>query len=182
VRAYWNGTKLVSKHSSEISCPDWFIDGLPSEPLDGELWMGRGKLEVLNGTLWSSKDDSSWKQIFFMIFDLPSSKKPYEIRMRDLANLSLPNHVQIIEIQHCKGNNHLMECAKEILDCGGEGLMLNKPNSMYTATRTDVMLKVKVQFMLLLLTISNIMTLTSSFWKFSQPAFIVYSKQLLYYY
>ena len=43
VRAYWNGEKLISKQAKDISCPNWFIEGLPKEvKLDGELWMGRG--------------------------------------------------------------------------------------------------------------------------------------------
>ena len=52
IRAYWNGEKLISKHSKEISCPNWFIEELPKGmKLDGELWMGRGNLRILMAIL-----------------------------------------------------------------------------------------------------------------------------------
>ena len=36
VRAYWDGTRLVSRGGHGIRAPAWFIAGFPSEPLDGE--------------------------------------------------------------------------------------------------------------------------------------------------
>ncbi len=61
IRAYWNGEKLISRHSKEISYPSWFIEGFPKEiKLDGELWMGRGKFEKIIAAL-HSHEDNSWK-------------------------------------------------------------------------------------------------------------------------
>jgi ATP-dependent DNA ligase len=37
VRAYWNGQKLISRHSKEILCPNWFTQELNKISLDGEL-------------------------------------------------------------------------------------------------------------------------------------------------
>ncbi len=46
VRAYWNGEKLISRNSIDISCPSWFVKDLPKGiKLDGELWMGRENFE-----------------------------------------------------------------------------------------------------------------------------------------
>ena len=91
------------------------------------------------------KDISLWKQIYFMVFDLPNSKEEYEKRIFELKKLKFPNHVNIVDIQKCKGRDHLQEYLQEILECGGEGIMLNQPNSFYISTRTNSLLKIKVK-------------------------------------
>jgi DNA ligase-1 len=146
VRGYWNGKELRSRHAKNISYPSWFIEQLPKKiALDGELWMGRGTFEILNSILNTSETDNpSWKNISFMIFDLPSSKEPYEDRMRVLERIKLPRHALVVERRQCRGKDHLHECLVEILRYGGEGLMVNKPNSAYISQRTDFLLKVKV--------------------------------------
>jgi DNA ligase-1 len=144
VRAYWNGSAMMSRHGKTIPCPDWFLDGLPKDiTLDGELWMGRGTFEILNATL-NAPHNSKWKQISLIIFDMPSSKKPYIVRMEELTKFKLPSHVHLVDVEICKGNNHLHERLIEIMKHGGEGLMINNPNSFYIAQRTDALLKVKV--------------------------------------
>ncbi len=144
VRGYWNGQRMISRHGTTIKCPEWFFEQLPKEiSLDGELWLGYGSLEILNGILNSGSIDQ-WKNISFMVFDLPTSNKPYEIRMCDLSSLHLPNHIQLINIERCKGNHHLQQSFVNIIDNGGEGLMMNKPGSIYICSRVENLLKVKV--------------------------------------
>src|SRR3954466_8997733 len=41
VRAYWDGKQFLSRQGNLYHAPAWFIEGLPSVPLDGELWIGR---------------------------------------------------------------------------------------------------------------------------------------------
>ena len=41
VRAYWDGKQFLSRHGNIYYAPDWFIEGLPTVPLDGELWIDR---------------------------------------------------------------------------------------------------------------------------------------------
>src|SRR5438045_3542568 len=41
VRAYWDGRALISRLGNRFHAPDWFLEGLPETPLDGELWIGR---------------------------------------------------------------------------------------------------------------------------------------------
>jgi DNA ligase-1 len=143
IRAYWNGRILSSRHSKEIFCPKWFTDGLPQHiSLDGELWLGRGTYELLQGEL--KGDNPIWKNISFIVFDIPNSKEIYEVRIRDMENLKLPSHVRIIETQRCINNGHLQNYLAEILKAGGEGVMVMKPKSIYTPQRTNTLLKVKV--------------------------------------
>jgi DNA ligase-1 len=144
IRVYWNGYTMASKYGKKIPCPDWFIEELPKDiTLDGELWMGRGNWELIMKVL-NTNDNLLWKNISFMVFDLPNSNEPYEVRVRDMARLHLPKHVHVVDIEKCKGNNHPLDLLGKILENGGEGLMLNKPGSLYVKMRTDTLLKVKV--------------------------------------
>src|SRR4051812_98389 len=92
MRAFWNGSELITRHGNEIPCPDWFTEDLPSTiKLDGELWLGRGMYEdVVKLVHGENDDEGAWKSARFMVFDLPSSEKPYESRMDDLENIEFP--------------------------------------------------------------------------------------------
>ena len=41
VRAYWDGEAFVSRLGNRFFAPDWFVEDLPADTLDGELWVGR---------------------------------------------------------------------------------------------------------------------------------------------
>src|SRR5678810_378996 len=41
VRAYWDGKQFLSRQGNLYHAPAWFLEGLPSTPLDGELWLDR---------------------------------------------------------------------------------------------------------------------------------------------
>src|SRR4051794_25751247 len=44
VRAYWTGKgEFLSRQGNLFHAPDWFVEGLPNVPLDGELWIDRKK-------------------------------------------------------------------------------------------------------------------------------------------
>jgi DNA ligase-1 len=144
VRAFWNGSILISRNGSKIKCPDWFTYQLPKDiSLDGELWNGRGTLEMLMKVLTSS-DAVGWDQVSLILFDLPNSREPYEIRIRNLANLTLPNYVQIINVNQCRENEDIGKHLAMIVDLGGEGMIANKAKSYYKPMRVESLLKVKV--------------------------------------
>ncbi len=146
IRAYWNGFKLVSRNGMKINCPDWFLHRLPKGfSVDGELWLGRGTFETLMGII-KLGDVAGWERINFMIFDLPSSKELYETRMSDLSTLELPNYARLVNIRRCRGNDEIHKYLSQIVDLGGEGLMVNKMRSKYYPTRVDSLLKVKVSY------------------------------------
>lgn len=152
VRAYWNGVNLLSRHGKEINCPSWVSEGLPSgKKLDGELWMGRGTFERLNGILNSSSLDGDemstmWKkEIKYVVFDLVDSEMMYEERMEELRRMKLPSFASVVEVEECRGNDHLNELLQSIVRNNGEGIMLTKPHSQYVGERTRSRLKVKVK-------------------------------------
>jgi DNA ligase-1 len=134
VRAYWNGGKLISKQGKEISCPNWFIEELPKEEkLDGELWMGRKHLEDVMATLNSNE---LWKNMKYVLFDKIIGNVEYEKRIEELTKMVLPSHVSVVEMERCLGNDHLIQFLDEIMNNGGEGIVVTKPKSNYIPERT----------------------------------------------
>lgn len=48
VRASWDGKALQFRSGNPVPAPQWFVDALPRQPLDGELWLGRGSFDQLS--------------------------------------------------------------------------------------------------------------------------------------
>ena len=151
MRGYWNGQQMISRQGNRISCPEWFVEQLPKGmALDGELWLGRRKFESIQSVINCSKGEASmWKQIKYIIFDLPGSHDSYESRMEILRRTPLPSFAFPIQIEKCKGNQHLLEKLEVIVEQGGEGLMVTKPGSVYTKARVSTLLKIKVHISIL---------------------------------
>ncbi len=155
-RAFWNGEEIISKKSNSIECPSWFVEGLPKNiALDGELWMGRGTYENTLAVLGSLISNPSWKQMKYMIFDLPFSDQPYELRMEELKKIQLPSHAMIIQNFRCSGNDHLLKCLNDITREKGEGFILIKPQSVYASGKQLSMLKVKVGVSIILINLKD---------------------------
>ena len=146
VRCYWDTKRLTSRRGTVFSCPDWFSSGLPSNiTLDGELWLGRGTSHVqLTALIKSAQRD--WSQIGYYLFDIPSSSGTYEARMKELETLKpvLSPHIHIVENIQCMGREHSLNYLDLIVESKGEGIILREPESLYVATQTTSILKVKV--------------------------------------
>src|SRR5690606_12936746 len=101
VRAYWNGTQLISRQGNPFQAPDWFTRDSPEVPLDGELWMGRGTFETLSGAVRQFEPDPAlWRQIRFMVFDLPAAEQTFDQRLEQLRRLlgtSESPYIQLVQ-------------------------------------------------------------------------------------
>ncbi len=147
VRAYWDGKKLISKQGNVYHAPEWFTKGFPTQPLDGELWIKRSTFEQLVSTVRKDKPiDSEWKQVTYMIFDLPASSSTFTKRLTELHQL-LNDHdnpyLQLIRQYRLADHDELQEKLKSVIKLGGEGLMLHRGDSTYRSGRTSDILKVK---------------------------------------
>lgn len=65
-------TGLWSRYGKAIQAPDWFLDKLPTIPLDGELWMGRGNFQKVMSTVKDLVPGPAWRDVKYMVFDAPS--------------------------------------------------------------------------------------------------------------
>ncbi len=147
VRAYWDGGRLLTRAGNPISAPDWFTRGWPDTPLDGELWAGRGQFEQVTATVRDiDPDDTAWRHIQFMVFDLPAHGGTFNERLMTLRALLPSLHVdwmhavtQLRVADEAALQRHL----EAIAAAGGEGLMLHRDDSVYRAERSDDLLKLK---------------------------------------
>jgi len=66
-------TGLWSRYAKPIAAPEWWTDGLPDFPLDGELYMGPGRFQdVISTVKRFQADDEKWSEVDYCVFDLPS--------------------------------------------------------------------------------------------------------------
>ncbi len=147
VRARWDGQGLYSRGGYPIAVPDWFTRGFPAQPLDGELWMGRGRFSQVAAAVRRLEPVmTEWRQIRFMVFDLPASQAPFRDRvaqMRDLVAGSGAYTLAMIEQQPATTEQALMVRLDKVIARGGEGLMLHHGDSLYHDGRSQALLKVK---------------------------------------
>lgn len=89
VRALWDGQVLRFRSGREVAAPRWFLERLPPQPLDGELWVGRGRFEQLSGFVRRTvPEDAEWRQIHYMVFELPGAPGGFAERAARLQELS----------------------------------------------------------------------------------------------
>jgi DNA ligase 1 len=146
VRAYWDGKQFLSRQGNLFHAPDWFTAGLPSDPLDGELWLGRKKFQRAVSIVRRQDKSDLWKEIRFLIFDAPKVDKGFEKRLEFVREWAASNNQPYAlphEHQRCQGLEHLRQELTRIEDQGGEGLMLRRPGSRYEGGRSATLLKVK---------------------------------------
>ena len=147
VRAYWDGQHLISRQGNRFAAPAWFTADFPDVPLDGELWMGRGTFEVLSGTVRQQRpDDDQWRQVSYMVFDIPATDLTFDERLARLTQLITAHanpHLQLVEQYKVKDRTALMQDLERVVTQGGEGLMLHRGASLYRAARSDDLLKLK---------------------------------------
>lgn len=147
VRVYWNGKELISKQGNIIRAPKWFTDDFPKECFEGELWIDRGKFELVSGIVRQEiPNDEDWRQVKLMLFDMPKNPKIFESRLADMkilvANLNLKN-LKLIEQFEIASHDELIKKLNEVIKIGGEGLMLHKKDSFYKTGRNNDLLKLK---------------------------------------
>lgn len=147
VRAIWDGSTLRFRSGKEINAPRWFVDGLPKRPLDGELWIARGKFERLSGIVRKDvPDDNEWRQVRYMIFELPGAPGSFRERaeaMREIVRQTNIPWLREIEQFSVVDRNSLQKRMNEVVKAGGEGLMLHRADALYETGRSDTLLKMK---------------------------------------
>ena len=147
VRAYWDGKQLVSKQGNIFPAPDWFVKKFPEKALDGELWLARGKFQQLLSIVSKKVAiDEEWQKIAYYVFDLPNSNKSFSQRLHifwQLVNQTNSQYLRAIEQYRIVNHSELMQQLNNIVELGGEGLMLHRANAVYKKGRTRDLLKVK---------------------------------------
>lgn len=143
VRALWDGTTLRYRSGRVVAAPAWFLAALPKTPLDGELWMGRRRFDELSGAVRRAEPvDAEWRLVRFHVFELPAGEGTFEQRAGQLRALA-SDIVRPVEQQRFQSSAELRAKLKQVVDAGGEGLMLHRADAPVASGRSDLLLKLK---------------------------------------
>ena len=147
VRALWDGHQLRFRSGHIVPAPDWFTAALPAQPLDGELWLGRGTFDALSAIVRKASPlDAEWRQVRYMIFELPDFSGNFSQRVEQMrvvtaqAQLAWLQAVPQFQVANAA---QLMARYQEVIAAGGEGLMLHRAEALYHTGRSDDLLKLK---------------------------------------
>ena len=147
-RALWTGSELRFRSGLPVFAPVWFIDALPAgQALDGELWLGRSRFDELSGAVRRARPrDSDWRQLSYMVFDLPQAPGSFAERQGLLTALlrqSRHPQVGVVAQEALPTRAALQQRLADVLAAGGEGLVLQRADAPYRPGRSGAMLKLK---------------------------------------
>ncbi len=182
-------TGLWSRYGKVIHAPKWWLDNFPDYPMDGELFIARGLNQMLSSaikTLPENRQDHKWKDVKYMVFDIPTLSEFYTEGKIHNATYKIEfdpkwhNHVPNSEI-HFNSYDKLYEWLimqwdnnwaranspvvpvvqkqlpfntilatdelncfyKDIIENGGEGVILRKYTQLWTPRRVKTLVKMK---------------------------------------
>ncbi|TVO57757.1 DNA ligase [Denitromonas halophila] len=147
VRAIWDGRALRFRSGRPVHAPDWFVQALPAQAMDGELWLGRGRFAELSGLVRKQMPvDAEWRRVRYMIFELPDAPGDFSQRVSAMRALVASADVPWLGVvAQARVPNRAVLTAQlaEVLAAGGEGLMLHRADAPYLTGRSDALLKLK---------------------------------------
>lgn len=147
VRGYWDGHRLWFRSGLPVAAPGWFTAALPATPLDGELWMARGRFESLVGAVRRAQpDEREWRAIRFMVFERPLAEGSFAERaagIRALLSKWPDGPAQAVAQERIASPQQLHSRLGAVVADGGEGLMLHLANAPFVAGRSSALLKLK---------------------------------------
>jgi DNA ligase-1 len=110
VQGIWDGRCLKTRSGNQIAAPRWWTNHLPNKHLVGELWVARGCFDLARAIVCSSKADSRWKKIRFMVFSKTDGNLgPFAEKINQIK---INSQVQLDNFYN------------QILAAGGEGVVL----------------------------------------------------------
>lgn len=110
VNAEWDGESLTSRDGNRFDAPEWFVAGLPSTPLVGELWVDRGAFEDVCSIVRTKDAGARWADVRYMVFEG--------------ATEGLGSYAFAVEQRPCHSADELQAFYREILAIGGEGVVV----------------------------------------------------------
>ena len=158
------GKRFMSRQNKLFHSPNWFKEAMPpGVNLDGELWVGREDFQKMGIVRKKKPEPTEWVIVKYIVYDLPDLDLPFEARLKELQKVikkntlrwdiirkdmgepysSLECPVQIANQTKVKSHEHLDTLYQDILEKGGEGVMIKSPDSMYEDKRSNYMLKYK---------------------------------------
>ena len=115
--------------------------------MEGELWIARGRFDDVSALVRRiGTDAQAWRDVRFMVFDLPTHPGPFAervVRMRSMTSAAGNTHLQTIPQRRFDTAAALDAELARVVAAGGEGLMLHRRGAFYRAGRSEDLLKYK---------------------------------------
>jgi DNA ligase-1 len=147
VRGHWDGSTLRFRSGRVVPAPAWFTARLPRTPLDGELWLGRGRFDELSGVVRKAAPvDAEWRQVRYMVFELPGAAGAFAERATRIGELAAQaGWPQLVAVDQAPvaDREALKRRLAATIAQGGEGLVLHLASAAYRPGRSDVTMKLK---------------------------------------
>lgn len=148
VRALWDGQLLRFRSGRPLAAPSWFIAALPPVALDGELWMGRGTFDRLSATVrQDTPQDAAWREVMYQVFDVPGQGGTFSerlLKMKDVLSLRTAPFVQALPQFRVANTAALEQQLLQVVQGGGEGLMLHQVDAVWQSGRSHSLHKLKL--------------------------------------
>ena len=111
------------------------------------IWLSNPVTKSLSSSVRKQTPvDTEWRQVRFMVFDLPQAPGPFGSRLKALeqlfAALDSP-YLFLVEQTQVSSHGELMARLDAVVSAGGEGLMLHRDDAPYRSGRSGDLLKVK---------------------------------------
>lgn len=144
VRAIWDGENLVSRNNNKFAAPKFFIENFPKTKLDGELYTKRGDFEKIASITSKLTPSDEWKELKFYIFDLPEFDGNFSQKYEKMVQISISSKfIEAIPQIKVKNNDEVFKFLDEVVNDGGEGVVVREPNLTYENKRSTKILKIK---------------------------------------
>lgn len=133
VRALWDGRTLRFRSGAAIAAPRAFLARLPAVPLDGELWLGRGRFDTLSGLVRRLQaDEALWRDLSYQVFELPAAGGTFAQRAVALQALCQRQGFAALRAlpQQPVADRADLQCRlAAVVAGGGEGLVLHRADA-----------------------------------------------------
>ncbi|WP_440055217.1 DNA ligase [Pseudoalteromonas sp. T1lg65] len=147
VRAIWTGKALLTRGGIAINPPSWFTAELPGVALDGELWIGYNQFAQISALVRTHNSTSEqWRSVSYLVFDAPNANDIFSERYKtykDLIDKIAKPHIKAVEQRSFATKPELDRFFQQVLNKGGEGVMLHHQNAIHINGRSSNLMKYK---------------------------------------
>jgi DNA ligase-1 len=167
--------KFYSRAGKPFNAPDWFLQSMPppnllkDKILDGELWAGRENFQLMGVVRKKKPVPEEWVSIQYHVYDITNGEGNFTTRLKDLikivnftrkawhinlkkgelyvpANQEIKPPLVFAKQLKITGKKMMKSFYDDIIENGGEGIMLKHPLSKYENGRSNYLLKYKPAF------------------------------------
>eukprot|EP00026_Physarum_polycephalum_P003642 Phypoly_transcript_03655.p1 GENE.Phypoly_transcript_03655~~Phypoly_transcript_03655.p1 ORF type:complete len:704 (+),score=96.89 Phypoly_transcript_03655:68-2113(+) len=145
IRCFWNFASNIcyTRYGNEISLLPSVVKMLPQICTDNELWFGRGRF--YDACLLVKSDlQFQWPMLRMITFDMPRNKMNFERRYQKVLQTVPQDHpYNLLVYRMLLLPGFKTKFVKNVIKSGGEGVILQKCESVYEPGRSPSLVKLK---------------------------------------